>query len=417
MNRSIPCILTAALGLSIASTMSFAQAGGPGGPIYANGLLVEPIGGAPASAGANGRSVQFLCFDDSLTQGVQVPCDSDGGARCTVDMTPVLSTPGARLRVWQLMQGQNSTSALSHVTVTSTAGGGAECAADFTALGAISVRVVVRDRFGNALATQTCASSACACVIVDNGFDPTGGGGGGGWVFSTVTKVSAITCRLLSGQGTVTGIGPVPIEHAASVEFSPIICITEPCPTSWPHMSTMMVTAGTGGAPVALPIDVSNPALESFSWGVSNQVSHGNGLSAGRIACWGSGGTTITEGCPGTTGCPTGDRVLHVAGLDGPAPRSASIDFDPDELTIDQVHIRESPTKGRRMAFSVTPTTFSPGTTSGTLELSFIGRESPTRPSTKRWVVRSSVSAAGMSSVSAATGDRLPGVPASCTVR
>ncbi len=426
MNRTIPCILTAALGLSLASTMSLAQAGGaggPGGPIYANGLLVEPIGGAPASAGSDGRSAIFFCFDNSLTQGVQVPCDTDGGAQCTVDMTPVLSTPGARLRVWQLMQGQNASSALSHVTVTSTAGGSAECVADFSSLGATSVTVVVRDRYGNALATQTCSANACACTIADNGFDPAGGGGGGGgWVFSSTNKTgynvkANVKCRLLSGQGTVTGVGPVAIAHAASVEFSPIICITEPCPTGWPHMSALRITAGNGGAPVALPISISNPALASFSWGVSNPTFTSGGPGAGRTACWGSGGATITEECPAAAGCTTGERVLRARGLDGPGPRSASVDFDPDELTIDQVHIRESPTKATRVAFSVTPGAFSPGTTGGTIECAVSGRESPTRPTVKRWVVRSAVSAAAMTSVSAATGERLPGVTGSCTVR
>lgn len=395
MNRPFPYILTAALGLSLAATTSFGQGGpGGGGQLYANGLLIQPLGGAPAFQGANERTAEFLCFDNTLTQGVQIPCDSDGGAQCTVGMIPVLSTPGARLKVWQLMQGQSGTSAMSHVTVTSVAGGSAECVADFSALSATSVEVVVRDRYGKELARATCASGVCACIITDSGGSG-GGGGGGGWTFSATNKTgynvkSCIKARMLSGSATVSGVGPVVIANAGSVEFCPIICITEPCPTSWPHMSALQVTAGNGGAPVALPIDVSNPALCSFSWGVSNPTYSGQsgGKGSGRAASWGSGGATITEGCPGSGTCPTTSRELHIAGLDDSGTRSATVDFDPDELDAEQTRdfLYGKFADARSVSFQVAPVALAPGQTSGTVDCRVMGRNSLSGPAGLRYL-------------------------------
>jgi hypothetical protein len=271
--------------------MLFSAAGRAIGQVeYGSGLLHLPLGGATLDP-ATDRRVPVRNIGSSGQDGVEVRFQSVLGGEATIDVTPLYSGAVTSGEIKIRHKGWDGLIYGTHRASPPGAGGpGVRWESDFADMGALSVRVRCFDDAGNQIDEFVESGSMVASIDLGT-YGPgepvfvTGGAGAGKATFKefTITKRYAkATPKLFL---TVAG-GPRMVSGVAAVELVPIICITEPCPTSWPNLRSLEMTA-TG----MTEGEVSNAALD-WSWGVCNSGSYqcGSGLNSGRALVHGGGG-------------------------------------------------------------------------------------------------------------------------------
>jgi hypothetical protein len=305
--------------------------------VRVSGLLHTGLGQAHFES-VSGRLLTVSNIGSSGQDGVSIHADSLAGVAAVAELGSIFNTPGSSCRV--RVRGWDATTK-GRVLMTGSGGGRCVCTADFTTMAATRVHWTVKGSDDAIIAEGETNGATLTCSVID---PLSGGGGRAPWRAEVHKKVyqpgqpqygnKSIQMSSTSHTVTILGLTPVSLVGVRSIEFTPIVCITSPCPGDWTNIATMDITAS--GVPT---LDVSNAALESFSWGCSNPSSVGpgkGGSGAGRIFIHSSGGgpldTQIGEVCDDGNDCDS--ELYRRVTISGPGPRHATVDFDPDELVL-----------------------------------------------------------------------------------
>ena len=284
------------LAVSVAAGLASAQ---PGGDTYVSGLLHQPLGGAVLGPVMD-RCVAVSNIGSSGNDGVSIVGNTRNGLGSQVELAAVLNTPGAECHiVYSGMDGQSK----GRLDMTGMGAGRCTMTCDYTALAASGVAWVVRDKIGTILAEGTVSGPTCTMTVLDPvlascGSDP----------FCSM-KGDCSADRLAPGPGqtksiqmrfpnevVLFGLSTTPIEHAQSISFTRIVCITAPCPGDWTNISTMNVTASG-----VSEFNTDQPIVITFSLGVAPPGASADTSGSARVS--GTGDAHLIELCTSPVGC------------------------------------------------------------------------------------------------------------------
>jgi hypothetical protein len=296
--------LTTALTLVCCAGMCWAQP-----TARVSGLLHTGLGGATFDPPV-GRRLHVHNLGSSGNDGVEIQTDAAAGAVFSADFGPLMRTPGARCTAQAIGGG----APLGQVRMTGFGGGRCAVLGDFSSVGAISVKWVVRDTTGHVMAQGTRSGAFLECVLADAG--AAGQGVPSEWSLARTGTPDRWSWDLKSGTKgrmmSVTGLAPTPLVGVGEIEMRPILCITSPCPGDGTTMSAMRVTAG--GLPSFTVQDAS--LIRSCVIAPGSETGPGGAFIVNRgLAHWGSTDVAIAEGCdlPPPLACAPVERTLHVS--------------------------------------------------------------------------------------------------------
>lgn len=326
MARSINLYVVTAMTLVTAAGAACGQA------VTFGGLHHEPFFGASVAIDPDG-SLRVGDLADPEA-GVEVACLTRSGLGLTSDLTEFFSSPGARLR--HRHKGWDGT-VKGRIEMVCTGPGAAEMVCDYSSLGdpvtggVQAIRWVVRDRIGDIVASGETPGPVMTCTVY-----PGGGGSGGSdgsmlWnmrtrlnELETIMKNLGILARCENGVFVVDGLGSPPIEHAASIEFFPILCITSPCPGDWTDLSAVEVSVS--GLP-SQQISMQPPELVKREHGglLCGETSHFRSMAATV-----SGQCSVEDFCdmPPPVACAPEETALRVTNIGSSGQDGVEIHFD-----------------------------------------------------------------------------------------
>jgi hypothetical protein len=327
MARSINMYVVTAMTLVTAAGAACGQA------VTYGGLHHEPFFGASVAIDPDGMLRVGGLADPEA--GVEVACLTRSGLGLTSDLSEFFGSPGAMLR--HRYKGWDGT-IKGRMEMECTGPGAAAMVCDYSSLGdpvtggVRAIRWVVRDRIGDILASGETPGPSMTCLVY-----PGSGGGSGGsagsMLWSTRTRINelettlknlGILARCENGVFVVDGLGSPPVEHAASIEFFPILCITSPCPGDWTDLSAVEVTAS--GLP-SQQLSMRAPELVKRENGdlLCGYTSHFRSMAATV-----SGQCSVEDFCdmPPPVACAPEETALRVSNIGSSGQDGVEIHFD-----------------------------------------------------------------------------------------
>jgi hypothetical protein len=276
--------------------------------VTVSGLAHSALGGAVLGT-PNGRRLPVNNLGSSGQDGVSIECHTLSGVECDVELAPVFNTAGAELK--GELKGE-STRLDARIDFVNAGPGSCNVQCDCSHLHAVMMHWTITDNIGGVLAEGDAPSSMVSCTVTD----PHMGGSAGMppsalWNLRgdptrpTYDVVKSVKCRI-AHDVTVTGLTPAPITNAQGLEFRPIMCITEPCPTGWGPIGSLAITAS--GVP---SIEVSNAAMVSFAFAKVTYDYKGQS-ERDRVGLVGFGSFSIDEFCDNAGGCAAKETKRRV---------------------------------------------------------------------------------------------------------
>ncbi len=279
------------------------------GQVRVSGLEHMPIGGATFDPPVE-RRLPVRNLGSSGEDGVEVRFNSRWGGAVRVDLDELLIPSPAAREIRIRPRGWDGTvkgsTRLASRPPDGTPGSSLDLDCDFAAVGATTVRVTVRDQFGNVVLNGVRAGSGVQCVVsavadgvqipsVRHAIKTKGTGADANR--TVVMEFDGLTCE-------VSGLSSIPLHEVRSIEISPETCSA--CDT-WLGTEAMLVT-GSG---------VSQCVVSDASVGTFGVSSHALGLAY------------IDEECANPADCDN-VRRLHVSHLDATLQDGVAIDLDDD---------------------------------------------------------------------------------------
>lgn len=326
--------MACSINLYVVTAMTLVTAAGAacGQSVTFGGLHHEPFFGASVAISTDG-SLRVVGLADPEA-GVEVACLTRSGLGLTSDLSEFFNSPGARIR--HRNKGWDGT-VKGRIEMVCTGPGAAEMVCDYSSLGdpatggVRSIRWVVRDRIGDILASGETPGPVMTCVVYPGG----GGSGGsaGSMLWNMRTRISelettlknlGILARCENGVFVVDGLGSPPVEHAASIEFFPILCITSPCPGDWTDLSAVEVTAS--GLP-SQQLSMQKPELVKREHGhlLCGETTHLRSMAATV-----SGQCSVEDFCdlPPPMACAPEETALRVSNIGSSGEDGVEVHFD-----------------------------------------------------------------------------------------